>query len=167
MRRPFPPWVAKQFRESRDTAESFDKKHGRLEHRRVITSTILNEFLDWPGVAQVCQIKRTVTRRGHTTTEVAYAVASIPRTLANAATILKYWRGHWGIENRLHWVRDVTFAEDASKIRTGSAPQAMAAIRNAAITLLRAQKVVNIAEAIREHAFKVQTLFARFGRWNN
>jgi predicted transposase YbfD/YdcC len=117
-------------------------------------------------VGQVCQIKRTITKQGQTTAEVQYAVTSVPRPLANAGTLLQWWRGHWGIENRVHWVRDVTFSEDASKIRTGSAPQVLAAVRNAAISLLRAQNVTNIAEAIREHAFKVQSLFTRFCKWN-
>lgn len=164
MRRPFPPYVAREFRESRQTAESLDKQHGRVERRRLTSTTVLNEYLNWPGVSQVCQIRRSVSAKGQTTTEVAYALTSVSRDKADAATILAWWRGHWGIENRLHWVRDVTFGEDASKIRTGSSPQALAAIRNAGITLLRSQKVANIAEAVREHAFKVQSLFARFGR---
>ena len=133
-----------------------------------MTSTVLNEYLDWPGVQQVCQITRTVQKTNEApTTEVACAISSVPRTQANAEKILKWWRGHWGIENRVHWVRDVTFQEDASKIRAGSAPQILAAVRNAAISFLRSQNVTNIAEAIREHAVKVGTLFARLGRKNN
>jgi hypothetical protein len=100
------------------------------------------------------------------TTEVEYAITSVPRPQADAATLLGWWRDHWGIENRLHWVRDVTFSEDASRIRSGAAPQVLAAIRNAAIGLLRSQHVTNIAQALREHAFKVDRLFARLGRWN-
>ena len=166
MRRPFPPYVAREFRESRQTAETLEKQHGRVEHRRLTTSTVLNEYLNWPGVAQVCQITRRVQAKGQTTTEVAYAVTSVPRALAEAKTILRWWRGHWGIENRLHWVRDATFGEDASKIRTGAAPQALAAIRNACIALLRAENVAKIAETLREHAVRAQSLFARLGRWS-
>ena len=166
MRRPFPPWVAKEFRESRQSAETFDKGHGRIERRRLVTSTILNEHLDWPDVGQVCQITRTVQRQGTTTTEVDYAVTSVPRQQADASKILAWWRGHWGIENRLHWVRDMTFGEDASRIRNGSAPQILAAIRNAVIGLLRSEKTVNIAATLRENAWNPHRLLAKLGRWN-
>ncbi len=166
-RRPFPPYVQREFRESRDVAESFDKGHGRIERRRIVTSTLLNDFLDWPGVGQVYQLTRTVTRRGKTTTEVEYGVGSVPRELANAETINQWRRGHWGIENRVHWVRDMIFGEDASRIRKGSAPQVLAAIRNAVISILRIQNVTNIAATLREHAYKVDRLFAKLGRWNN
>ncbi len=138
-----------------------------MEQRRLVTSTLLNDYLDWPGVRQVCQITRTVQKQENKTTEVAYAICSVPRAQADAAQILKWWRGHWGIENRVHWVRDATLQEDASKIRSGTAPQILAAVRNAAISFLRSQKVTNIAEALREHAVKVTTLFSRLGRWNN
>ena len=63
------------------------------------------------------------------------------------------WRGHWGIENRLHWVRGATFREDRSRIRTGSAPEIFAALRNAAISVLRLLNVTNIAAALRHYAY--------------
>lgn len=63
-------------------------------------------------------------------------------------------RGHWGIENRLHWVRDVTFGEDGCRMRTGDGPQNLAALRNAAMTLLRATKNNAIAAALRTFATK-------------
>lgn len=132
-----------------------------------MTSTILNQHLDWPDVGQVCQITRTITQAGATTKEVEYALTSVPRRQADASTILGWWRGHWGIENRLHWVRDMTFGEDASRIRTGSAPQVLAAIRNAVIGLLRTEKAVNIAATLRENAWNPQRLFAKLGRWIN
>lgn len=61
-------------------------------------------------------------------------------------------QSHWQIENRLHWVRDVTFDEDRSQVRTGQAPRVMAGLRNAAITLLRLDGHQNIAAALRHHA---------------
>ena len=90
----------------RETASTLNKGHGRVEHRRLISSTLLNEQLDWPGVKQVCQIIRTTTRKGETTTEVAYGITSVGRDQADAETLLNWNRGHWGIENRIHWVRD-------------------------------------------------------------
>jgi len=133
----------------------------------MVTSTLLNDFLDWPGVGQVYQLTRTVTRGGKTTTEVEYGVGSVPHKLANAQTLNQWRRDHWGIENRVHWVRDMTFGEDASRIRNGAAPQVLAAMRNAVIGILRTHNVTNIAETLREHAYKVDRLFAKLGRWNN
>lgn len=114
--------------------------------------------MDWPGVAQVCRVERTVRRNGVETREVDYAITSVPRESADAATLLSWWRGHWGIENRLHWVRDVTMGEDASRIRTGSGPQGMASVRNAAIGFLRSQQVGNIAAALRRNATRGRDL---------
>lgn len=83
--------------------------------------------------------------------------------MASAADLLLYWRGHWAIENRSHYVRDVTLLEDACRVRTGSAPQNLAALRNALITLLRLEGHTNIAAAIREYTWKTPTLLARLG----
>jgi hypothetical protein len=85
-------------------------------------------------------------------------MTSVPRARADAATLLSWWRGHWGIENRLHWVRDVTMGEDASRIGTGSGPQVMAGLRNAAISFLRSQSVTNIAAALRRNAARAKEL---------
>ena len=83
---------------------------------------------------------------------MTYAVTSRGPAGADAATLLAALRGHWGIENKLHWVRDVTFDEDRSQIRTGAAPQATAACRNLAIALLRRSGGTNIAAACRTYA---------------
>ena len=71
-----------------------------------------------------------------------------------AARLLDIWRGHWGIENRLHWVRDVVFGEDQSQVRTGSAPQLLAALRNLVIGMLRLGGVRNISAALRHYSWK-------------
>lgn len=124
----------------------------------------MNDYLDWPGVAQICQVERAVQRPGHEPSrEVAYALTSVPREQADAATLLRWWRGHWGIENRSHYVRDVTMGEDSSRIRTGSAPQVLAAFRNAAIGWLRTQGVGNIAAALRRNAARVPDLLKTLG----
>ncbi len=128
-------------------------EHGdRQEVRRLQASTGLNEYSDWPHLGQVCRVERRVTRKGQTKVEVAYLVTSLWPHEANARRLLELNRGHWGIENKLHWVRDVTFGEDACQVRKGSAPQVMAALRNTAIGLLREVGVVNIAEALRRNA---------------
>ena len=121
-------------------------------------TTMLNGYLDWPAVAQVAALERTVTVGGKARAEVEYLVTSVPRERAGAATLLRWARGHWGIENRLHYVRDVTLGEDANRTRSGSGPQALAAVRNLAISQLRHDKVTNIAAALRRNAARVRDL---------
>ena len=141
-----------------------DKHGGRVESRRLRATDLLNDYLDWPGVAQVCQVEREVRRPGQgPSREVAYAITSVPREQADAATLLCWWRGHWGIENRSHYVRDVTMGEDASRIKAGSAPQVFAALRNAAIGWLRIRGADNIAAALRRNAARVPDLLKALG----
>ena len=144
-------------------AETSNKGHGRRERRRLEASTRLAEHLDWPGVSQVCRIERWRRLGGKEEHEVAFAITSVPRSLADAATLLACNRGHWGIENRSHYVRDVTFGEDASQIRKGYAPQILASLRNGLIAALRAEGVKNIAATLRQNALKVPHLLAKLG----
>jgi hypothetical protein len=130
------------------------------------TTTRLNDYRDWPDVGQVCRLDRVVRRGGKETREVAYAITSVGPECADAEVLLKWWRGHWEIENRVHWVRDVTLGEDSSRIRTASAPEVMAGLRNAAISLLRLSGVINIAEALRENLYHVRSLLASLGILN-
>ncbi|MDP6495489.1 MAG: ISAs1 family transposase, partial [Dehalococcoidia bacterium] len=128
-------------------------KHGdRIEQRSLWASDELVGYSDWPHMAQVYRLERIVTRKGETTREVAYGVTSLSHRKAGPQRLLTLSRGHWGIENRTHWVRDVTFDEDRCQIRTGAAPQVMAALRNMAISLLRLARKPNIAEALRRNA---------------
>ena len=150
----------------REEACTLNKGHGRIEKRRLVTTTMLAEHLDWPGAQQVCQRTRTITRKGVTTTEVHYAIASVGRDRADAARLMKWWRGHWGIENRLHWVRDESFGEDRCRVRTGNAPQVLAGVRNMIINWLRSHRTENIANALRKNAWNPQPLFAKLGTWN-
>ena len=90
-------------------------------------------------------------------------ISLVSRAVAGAGQLLKWTRGHWSIENRSHYVRDVTMGEDASRVRKRSGPQVMAAFRNATIGWLRTMGVTNIAEALRRNASQVGELFARLG----
>lgn len=146
-----------------DVAETQGKRSGRLEHRRLQASTRLSDHSDWPGLAQVCRIVRTTKCNGRETVEIDYAVTSVPRDQADAAQLLDWWRGHWGIENRSHYVRDVTLDEDACRIRKGDAPQNLAALRNAIISMLRLQGHANIAEGLRACTWKTQRMLAKLG----
>jgi len=129
-----------------------DKGHGRVERRTIRTTTALKGYSDWPGLEQAFMLKRERTVTGKTTTQTAYGITSLPRSQANAKTLLMLTRNHWGIENRLHWVRDMTFGEDACRVRKGSAPRIMATFRNTAIGLLNAVGCTNIAASLRRHA---------------
>ena len=144
-----PPW-GESFAEA--TREG---RHGdRWERRRLWASAALNGYLDWPGLGQVICVERTRWHKGKETVELSYAITSLPPERADADRLLEIWRGHWGIENRLHWVRDVVFGEDQSQVRTESAPQLLAALRNLAIGMLRLCGVKNIAAALRHYAWK-------------
>lgn len=128
-------------------------RHGdRWEERRLWASDLLVGYSDWPHLAQVCRLERVVARRGKTSQEVAYAVTSLGPNHASPKRLLTLWRGHWGIENRLHWVRDVTFDEDRCQVRSGAAPQVLAALRNTVIGLIRLAGRRNIAATQRRYA---------------
>ena len=128
-------------------------QHGdRVEVRRLWASAELVGYSEWPHLAQVCWVERIVHRQGSARRELAYAVTSLPPQEADPARLLELWRGHWGVENRVFWVRDVTMDEDRCQVRTGSAPQIMAGLRNLVISLLRMEKEPNIAAALRRCA---------------
>jgi hypothetical protein len=110
--------------------------------------------LDWPGAKQVCLIERVRRVKGRESVETVCAITSLERGRASAQRLLSIARGHWGIENRLHWVRDESLGEDRCRVRTGAAPEILAGIRNAALWLMRTTGLTNIAAALRRHAAK-------------
>ena len=91
----------------------------------------------WPGIAQVCRITRRRIVREKESVETVYAITSLTPEEADAARLLGLSRAHWGIENRLHWVRDVTCREDDARTRSENAPQTLAALRNTALPVIR------------------------------
>jgi predicted transposase YbfD/YdcC len=120
-----------------ETARTVEKGHGRIEQRELITSSEVAAYLGWPGASQICRIRRVREIAGEQSHELVYAVTSLTRHHASAAALLALNREHWAIENCLHWRRDVTFSEDASRIRCANAPQALASLRNTVLQLLR------------------------------
>jgi predicted transposase YbfD/YdcC len=146
------------------SAEQRDRQGDRHEVRRLTVSGALSGYLDWPGAPQVAQVERTSTRQDQTTGQTRSVLTSLaePEPLwdapgtqtATAAELLQLVRGHGAVENRLHYVRDVTFGEDVSQVRTGSAPQVLAALRNVAIALLRQAGWDNIAAGLRYNAWR-------------
>jgi predicted transposase YbfD/YdcC len=133
------------------TARQQERRRGRAEDRQVWASPALGDYLDWPGLVQVGKVERTWTEAGVTKTDTRYFITS---SAAAPVELLALVRGHWGIENRLHYVRDVTFREDQSRVRTGAAPEVLAAVRNVVIALLRYTNHANLAAALRELAWR-------------
>jgi predicted transposase YbfD/YdcC len=129
------------------------KGHGRLETRTLERSAALNTYLDWPSVGQALRrtCRRVILTTGQVQEEVTYGLTSLPPITASVGQVEALWRGHWTIENRVHYVRDVTFGEDAGQQRTGATPQALAALRNGLLSLLRALGWTNIADAVRHY----------------
>jgi len=115
-----------------------DKGHGRIE-TRTLTLATSNPATPIPYISQSFRIERERTRLDGSplSREVVYGITSLFPRVADAKTLLKHNRNHWHIENKLHYVRDVTFGEDASRIRTGAGPHVMATLRNLTIGLLR------------------------------
>jgi predicted transposase YbfD/YdcC len=132
---------------------STDRAHGRVERRSVKVVMVATGIL-FPHARQAIQITRRTRRLDSNKwrTEVAYAVTSLAAEQATARELSEWVRGHWTVENRLHWVRDVTWAEDHSQVRTGNGPRAMASFRNLALSMLRLNGATNIAQALRHHA---------------
>jgi predicted transposase YbfD/YdcC len=128
---------------------SVSTDHGRRACR-TIKVALVPAWIEFAGAAQVAQLRRTVTAKGKKTVEVVYLITSDGD--AGPATLAAWVRGHWEIENRLHWIRDVTYQEDKSLVRTGNAPRVMASLRNLAISVLRIDGHSNIAAANRHHA---------------
>jgi predicted transposase YbfD/YdcC len=130
------------------------KGHGRLEQRTLTCTDDLDDYLTWPGVQQVLrrECQRTIMRTGSVSHAVTYALTSLPAQEIPESELADLWRGHWAIENRVHYVRDVTFGEDAHQMYIGNAPQALAALRNAIMNRLRATGWTNMAAALRYYA---------------
>ena len=151
--------------ETLTATEAVDAGHGRIEVRRLTASSALADYLNWPGLQQVFEIERTVTykRTGRQRREVVYGITSLPPPAPDAARLLSLVRQHWSIENKSHWVRDVTYDEDRSQVRCGSIPQMMAALRNLAISLMRNAGETNIAAACRRFAAQPWAALALIG----
>jgi predicted transposase YbfD/YdcC len=131
------------------SVSSVSTDHGRRA-RRTIKAALAPAWIGFDGAAQVAQLRRTVTKKGKKTVEVVYLITSDRD--ADPATLAAWVRRHWHIENKLHWVRDVTYQEDKSLVRTGNAPRVMASLRSLAISILRLDGHANIAAANRHHA---------------
>jgi predicted transposase YbfD/YdcC len=130
-----------------------DRDRGRRELRTIQVLDAPQHVRDlFPHVQQAFLVERQITEDDQTTYQAVLYVTSLTAEQASPADLLAYVRAHWTIENRVHWVRDVTLGEDASRVRTGNAPRVMATLRNLVISLLRLAGITNIAAALRYNA---------------
>ncbi len=144
------PWAQIPLTHSEDSQPA----HGRIEtHTLKVLTTVRG--IGFPHARQVIQITRdrVAVATGERSREVVYAICSVAFEHAHPRVIATWLREHWSIENAVHWVRDITFDEDRSTVRTGTAPQVMASLRNTALNLHRLAGSDNIAEACRVTAF--------------
>jgi predicted transposase YbfD/YdcC len=130
-----------------------ERGHGRDE-RRTLKVTAVAAGLAFPHAAQAIQIvrRRRISGRKKWSRETVYAITSLTAIQASPAGLAAIIRGHWMIEDRLHWVRDMDFDEDRSQVRTASGPRVMATLRNLALTILRLTGHASIVAALRHHA---------------
>ena len=148
-----PPWTREEKTQEYQCYTTVDKGHGRLERRVLEASTTLNDYLDWPHLQQVMRrtTYRTDLKTDETTVTVTYGITSLSPEQADAAQLESLWRGHWTIENRVHYVRDVSMGEDAGQAHSDHIPQALALFRCMVLTLLRLAGWRYIPDAFRHY----------------
>src|SRR5437588_7653830 len=142
-------------------AQTVDEGHGRIEQRTITVSSMLADYSPWAELAQVFKLESQRTNAlGSTKTEVRYGVTSLPVSLANPKRLLALSRGHWGIENGLHYRRDATMREDHAQLRMEHAPEMLAIINNAVLGLFARQGARNVAHARRAFAYQFDKALA-------
>lgn len=157
-----PAWAE----EREGTCTTQGKGHGRQE-RRTLTRRVLaaRQTLGWPGAQQAVRREcwACVLRDGQVRQATTFAVTSLPPELASVVELETYWRGHWTIENQVHYVRDVTCREDAGQAHVGTTHQALAALRNGVLSRLRQQGWTAMAAALRHLGASVPRVLTFLG----
>jgi predicted transposase YbfD/YdcC len=144
-----------------DFVEHTPPDHGRLETRKIWTTTELNHYLDFPHVGQAFLVERHCTEKktGATSREIAYGLTSRTPEQANPQRILQVNRGHWTIENSCHYILDWTYDEDRSRIRTGYGPENITRLRRFAIGVIKSQGARSVAQKMRQLTRHVRLVF--------
>lgn len=146
-------------------AHTVNKGHGRIEVRTITTSEMLNAYAAWPGLAQVYRLERQFQwwRRGRcyrTSCEVEFGITSLTQQQASPLRLLQIRRTHWGIETGLHYRRDVTLREDATRMTVGNTGKVMASLNNLVLALIRQAGFHNAPQARRWFAAHLSEAFA-------
>jgi predicted transposase YbfD/YdcC len=147
------------------SARKVNKGHGRIEVRTITTSEMLNPYAAWPGLAQVYRLERQFhwRRNGRTyrsSSQVEFGITSLTRKQVVPKQLLQIRRAHWGIETGLHYRRDVTLKEDATRMTVGNTGKVMASINNLVLALIRQAGFYNAAQARRWFAAHLSQAFA-------
>jgi predicted transposase YbfD/YdcC len=147
------------------SAQIVNKGHGRIETRIITTSEMLNPYSGWPALAQVYRLERQFDWRRNgrsikTTCEIEFGITSLTRQEVSPLTLLNIRRAHWGIETGLHYRRDVTLKEDATRMTVGNAGKVMASINNLVLALIRQANFRNAAQARRWFAGHIPQAFS-------
>ena len=144
-----------------DFVECTPGDHGRIEIRKIWTTTQLNTYLDFPHVKQAFMIKRESTEKktGKYSCDIAFGITSRDKAQADAQLLLAINRGHWVIENSCHYILDWNYDEDRSRIRTGYGPENMTRLRRFAIGVIKAKGVTNVAQKMRQLTRNVRLVF--------
>lgn len=150
-----------QDRKKPDFIQYAPPDHGRIEIRKIWTTTKLNHYLDFPHVGQAFVIERHCTdkKTGQTSCEMAYGITSRTPEQANPERVLNINRGHWTIENSCHYILDWNYDEDRSRIRTGYGPENITRLRRFAIGVIKSKGVRSVAQKMRELARNVRLVF--------
>lgn len=137
--------------EAWEEEHTWNKGHGRLEERRIRTTTLLNPLFqrEWAGIGQAFQVRRRTTHPLKCTQQIVYGITSLTPAQADPIRLLGLLRTHWHIENRSHYRRDVTLEEDASQVRTAGAPLALAALNGTVLALMDWLQVPNVPAQMR------------------
>jgi len=135
--------------------------HGRIETRKIWTTTELNSYLHFPHVQQAFLIERESIdkKSGQISYDIAYGITSRKPEEANPQHLLAINRGHWSIENSCHYILDWNFDEDRSRIRTGYGPENVSRLRRFAIGVIKAKGVRSVAQKMRELTRNVRLVF--------
>lgn len=135
--------------------------HGRIETRKIWTTTELNDYIDFPHIGQAFVVERHCIEKksGKSSLDIAYGITSRPSEQANPQQVLKVNRNHWTIENSCHYVIDWNYDEDRSRIRTGHGPENITRLRRFAIGIIKSKGVRSVAQRMRQLAFNTRLVF--------
>ncbi|MBW2602573.1 MAG: ISAs1 family transposase [Deltaproteobacteria bacterium] len=150
-----------QDRKEPEFIDATPPEHGRIETRKIWTTSELNDYLNFPHVGQAFVIERhTIEKKtGKESTEIAYGITSRTPDQADAQCLLTINRGHWSIENSCHYIIDWNFDEDRSRIRTGHGPENITRLRRFAIGIIKSKKFRSVPQKMRQLSQNIRMVF--------